>query len=180
MDKASKMAFIALVLSGVSFFFLLGMIFGTPLLRWWHEAGLRQEQAPAALPSWEDEIRLLDEAVIYVLFWERRVPRLQKAAARFGWNQLELAKAFRLIEAIKPQFQAVEIGYFGWGTNPEVTYDLLKKEVDELYGRLELICEEFGLICQRGIPPDQAHFKPGQPSKPSRKFWRAFFSQICL
>ena len=167
-----KALIISLILSCLFLFiFFLGLIFGAPLVKWWREADLRQEQALAAVPTLEDEARLLNEAATYALFWERRASRLQKAAARFGWDERELAKAFRLIEAAGFRFQAVEIGYLGWDSNPEITYDILKHEVDELYSWLVIICDELGLVCRRGVTLDQAQFKSGQPPKPSRTAW---------
>ena len=113
-------------------------------------------------PSMSEEIRLLGEAEAYVLFWERRQPRLEKAAARYGWSKAELKIARRLIEAARLRFEAVEIGYRGWG-DPSITLELLKREVDGLIEHLGLtFCTQFGLECLRGVPPDQAHFLPAR------------------
>lgn len=159
--------FVILLLAGL---FIAGMLWGTPLLQWWSgtSLSLAERLATAAGPSLEEEQRLLLEAGNYVEFLQRETSRLDAAARRFGWSEQEFARARRLLAELRPRFEAVEIGYLGWGRDARVTYAALKKEVDGLHEQLVLtFCEEFNLVCGRGVPPDEAHFKGGV--KPAAK-----------
>lgn len=158
--------------------FLLGALVGSPLLQRWKEIDVQQARL-AAKPSVQEEVELHNEAMNYVAFWKRREQRLEKAAPRFGWGDKELEKALRLVEAAKSRFESVDGMYKVWGKDPRVTYGLLKKEIDALFEQLTLtFCEEFELVCMRGVPPDEAYLKrlrsdPQALGKPGGfEFWR--------
>ncbi|MBI4132639.1 MAG: hypothetical protein HY473_00870 [Candidatus Sungbacteria bacterium] len=164
----SCLTIITLALLALAGLFIIGKEVGTPLLRSLGVVSIAQVQAVVGGPSLADEAKLRLEAARYTFFWENREQRLEDTARRFGWSREDLEKATRLIEAAKPRFEAVQIGWNALGEDPRITYELLKKEVDELYEQLTLtFCEEFGLVCKRGVPPDEAHFKDG--AKPAAK-----------
>jgi len=139
--------------------FLLGVLAGPPLLKRWNEIGVEQARL-AAQPSLQDEVKLHNEAMTMLAFWKQREQRLDRAATRFGWDDKELEKALRLIEAAKSRFESVDGMYKVWGKDPRVTYELIKREIDALFEQLALtFCEEFELVCRRGVPPDEAYLK---------------------
>ena len=164
---ATLVLFLLLVLLLLAGLFVVGKMCGTPLIRWWSETSLAERLATVAGPSLEEEERLLLEAGNYVEFLQRETFRLDAAARRFGWSDQEFARARRLLAELRPRFEVVEIAYLGWGRDARVTYSSLKEAVDKLHESLALgFCEELGLVCWRGVPPDQAHFKRSAVKSP--------------
>src|SRR3989344_1008288 len=115
--------------------------------------------APPQRPSVADEVKLLEAATNYVFFWEWREMRLETAAVRFGWNDIQIAKAKWLIEVARPKFEKVETILAAWGLDPEATYENLDQAIGELPQHLSTtFCKPFRLTCRRGVPLDEAHF----------------------
>ena len=111
---------------------------------------------PAVPPALREEVRFLSEADVMMKFFGNRWDRLEAAAKRLGWDQAELDKAMRLVEAAKARFEAVEIARLGLGHDPRITVELLKRELGLLAEQLALtFCEEFHLPCIRGRAPDK-------------------------
>ena len=168
---------IAVLLLALVILFIIGKEFGTPLLQSLGGVPVAQVQTVVGGPSLTDEEKLLLDAISYKVFWERWKPRRAAAAPRYGWTKKESEEAVRQIRLLKPHFEAARRAFEGWGT-PAASYELLEREINELHKQLSRYCEKFGLICPRGVPPDEAPFKGGvkPAAKPPGKQIQGAFS----
>lgn len=163
-------------LVGVAAVFAAWLLFGSVVLGS-TARGLAEVAVPPAL---REEVRLLQEADLMLEFFRNRWGRLELARERFGWSQAEFDTAMRLVEAAKGRFEAIEIARLGWGRDPRITLELLKRELELLHEQIVLtFCEEFQLPCPRGLAPDALPQPAARPPIRGRSFLTAPRAHDC-
>jgi len=142
--------------------FTFGAAVLAPLLRWWEESTAPTRPRPSVVASRSDEILIWRKATPYAMFTEEWTRRVELIPVRYGWDQEKFQQARRELEALRPTFELVHGLWKAWGEHPIA--DDLAREVFILAEQIATFCDRFGLVCRPGVLPDEACFKPCQPT----------------